>query len=281
MASFRRQFSSKFEVFDAARAAEVDIRVLSSLILSGCLSWKGIPRTKLALEAQIYNLLSDTQKGKVKQFAAEYDEDIIEILRALPSRKNEKGTPIIPEKQLDTLRRKQQPYWDVYQLNSKNEDLTAYLNERTYLGFSYSNTLFKIFSHRIASLIDITEVKRVGEKLKAIPPLKPNEKPPRQDPFQFVSFVKWVKTGVTKKSGAAYIKMEVEDDAASIMVMLLGDERLESCKGFNGRLPDEDDLVIISGVLSREGSLVFADSIIIQHNPVATKRSVVNEEVTV
>lgn len=281
MASFRRQFSSKFEVFDAARAAEVDIRVLSSLILSGCLSWKGIPRTKLALEAQIYNLLSDTQKGKVKQFAAEYDEDIIEILRALPSRKNERGTPIIPEKQLDTLRRRQQPYWDVYQLNSKNEDLTAYLNERAYLGFSYSNTLSKIFSHRIASLVDITEVKRVGEKLKALPPLKPNEKAPRQDPLQFVGFVKWIKTGVTKKSGAAYIKMEVEDDAASTMVMLLGDERLESCKGFNGRLPDEDDLVIVSGVLSREGSLLFADSIIIQHNPIATKRSVINQEVSV
>ncbi len=281
LSSFRREFSSKFDVFDAARAAGVDIRVLTSLIYSGCLNWKGTSRVKLALEAQTYNLLSDNQKGKVKQFAAEYNEDIIAILKALPLKLNEKGKPIIASSQLDTLRRKYSPYWDAFQQNSRNENLTHYLLERQYLGFSHSETLHNIFSTKVVGLVTLDEVKRRGAVVKTLPVAKPGEKYPKQDALQVVSFVKWVKSGVSKANGSPYLKGEVEDDTGSFSFMIYSEENVNACKSFNGRLPEEDDLVILSATLSKDGGMLFCTSCIIQENPVATKKVVLKDAVPV
>ncbi len=281
LSSFRREFISKFDVFDAARAAGVDIRVLTSLIYSGCLNWKGTSRVKLALEAQTYNLLSDNQKGKVKQFAAEYNEDIIAILKALPLKLNEKGKPIIASSQLDTLRRKYSPYWDAFQQNSRNENLTHYLLERQYLGFSHSETLHNIFSTKVVGLVTLDEVKRRGAVVKTLPVAKPGEKYPKQDALQVVSFVKWVKSGVSKANGSPYLKGEVEDDTGSFSFMIYSEENVNACKSFNGRLPEEDDLVILSATLSKDGGMLFCTSCIIQENPVATKKVVLKDAVPV
>lgn len=283
LASFRRTtFSTKFEVFDAARAAGLDIRVLTSLIYSGCLNWKGSSRVKLALEAQTYNLLTDVQKGKVKQFAVEYNEDIIAILKALPTKMNEKGKPIIASGQLDTLRRKYAPYWEAYQKNAANEELTSYLMERNYLGYSYTTTLFKVFSTKVVGLITLSEIKRRGAAIRALPPLKPGEKyPPKQDSFHVVCFVDWIKGGVSKANGTPYTKLGVTDDGGEATVMLYGEENNTACKSFNGKMPTEGDLVIVTGTLSRDGGMIFATSIIIQDNPVATKKSVSKDVIPV
>ncbi len=279
LTSFRREvFNSKFEIFEAAKSAGVDIRTLTALIYSGCFTWKGMTRTKLALEAQTYNLLSDNQKIKVKSFAKEYNDDVISILKALPTKLNEKGKPIIPTSQLDTLRRKYTPYWEMFQANSKNEELTSYLMERHYLGFSYTSSLHKVFSAKVVNLITLDQVKQKGEKIKSLPALKEGEYAPRQDPFQIVAFVEWMKEGISKANGTPYVRMGLTDDSNSMVIMLYNEENVNSCKSFNGRLPDEKDLVIVTGTLSRDGGMIFATSCIIQVNPVVTRRSSVITE---
>ena len=274
LTSFRREFTSKFELFDAARSAGVEIRILTSLIYSGCLNWKGASRPRLAMEAQTYNLLSDGQKSKVKNFAAEYNEDIIAILKALPQKKNEKGKPILPDSQIDTLRRKYAPYWEAYKANCDNEELTNYLMEKRLLGFSYTSTLHKCFSFKIIGLITLQQIKQLGAAIRARPPLKEGEKMPRQEPFKAVAFVSWTKHGMTKKDNSPYLKIGLSDDSGEVMGMLYGHERMEHCQGFNNKLPEEGDIVICSGTLSRDGNMIFCDSIMIQTNPIVTKKTI-------
>lgn len=275
MAAFRsRPFTSKLDVFEAAKSAGINITVLSSLILSGCLNWKGEARTKLALEAQTYNLLSDTQKAKVKQFAGEYGEDLVETLKGLPSKLTEKGKPIIPESQLETLRRKYAPYWVQYQQNSRNEELAAYTWERHLLGFSYTSSLWQIFSRKVVGLLPLSEVlklgKAYGERNAALPP---DERAERADPVSFVCYAEEAKLCVSQKNGTPYLKLLLSDDSGSIRALLYGQERVDSCKRANGgELPKEGALLSCEGSFAREGSMLFLDTLLVQDNPIHLKR---------
>jgi len=284
LAGFNRSFTTKFDMFEAAKAAGINIAVLTSLIYSGCLEWPGVPRTKLALEAQLYNLLSksDRQKRLVTQFAPEHDWDLTATIKGLADRKDEKGKVLLPASQLDTLRRNYQPYWDQYVANAKNEELCAYVMERHLLGFSYSGSLHQIFSTRVVGLLSVVQVLDKGriaaeERAKVVaehalkgttPP-----KPARQDPVKLVCFVDEAKSCVSQKSKEPYIKLVLSDDTGSIKAMLHGSERVEACRSFNGGLPKEGDLVIVTATFARDGGILFADSLIIQPISVKLKRS--------
>ena len=270
LSRFRRAFETKFEVFDAAKSEGVDIRVLCSLIYSGCLQWKGASRARLVLEAQTYNLLSDNQKKRVKQYALEYNEDIIEILRALPAKTNEKGKPVIPESQIQTIRRNHAPYWDMFQNNVKNEELTAYLMERHYLGFSYSSTLHRIFSSRIANIITIEQLKEQWDEFKKLP-APPKGTKVYTPSASIMAFMGETRRSVSQRTGEPFFKFHFADDTGSFLGMLYGEEKMTSCQAFNEKLPEEGDIVLLKGSLSKEGSMFFANSIIVQPNPVQTK----------
>lgn len=275
LASFRRgTFTSKVEVFEAAKAAGVNISTLASLILSGCLSWPGVSRTKLVLEAQTYNLLSDTQKAKVKQFAAEADEDVIATLKLLTSKVNEKGKPLIPTSQMDTLRRKYQPYWEQYQHNCRNDELAAYIYEKHYLGFSYSSTLHRCFSRKVMGLLDLASITARGKAYGEANAKRPKNEKVYGDPMSFVAWVDEVKSCISQKSGKPYIKLMLSDDSGTVRAMLFDEERIESCRRANeGQLPKEGDIVSCEGTFAREGGLVFIDTLIVQPSPIQLKRT--------
>jgi DNA polymerase III alpha subunit len=274
LASFQRQtFTSKLDVFGAAKAAGINIGVLSSLIYSGCLNWKGQSRLKLALEAQTYNLLTDNQKAKVRQFAAEYDEDIVETLRALPTKVNEKGKPIIPESQLETLRRKYAPYWDAYLHHSRNEELANYLHERHLLGFSYTSSLWKVFSKKVVGLLELSEVAKRGKEYGARNAALPKDvKPPRAEAVTFVAFLDEIKVCSSQKDGTPYAKLTLSDDSGAVRALLYGPERLDACKRANGdELPKEGSVVSCEGSFAKEGSLIFVDTLLVQDNHLKAK----------
>lgn len=274
-------FTSKLQVFEAAKAAGLTIAHVASLVLSGCLSWPNVPRTKLLLEAQLYNLLSDTQKVKVRQFAAECGEDLIETLRLLSAKVNEKGKALIPESQLDTLRRKYEPYWTQYQHNSRHEELASFMHERHYLGFSYTSSLHKIYSQKIMGLLDLAEIGRRGKVYGEVnAKLSKETKPERAPLMSFVAFVDEVKVCTSQKNGTPYLKVMFSDDSGTLRGMVYGEERLEACKRANeGQLPKEGDVVTVEGGLAREGSMMFVETLIVQPEPIQFKRSAVKEVV--
>lgn len=263
-------FETKWQIFDAARAASLQINMLCGLIYCGCLSWRDTPRVRLALEAQVYNLLSDGQKAKVKGFAQNRGmDDIIEILKQLPVTLNEKGKPLIAVEQINRIRRDHEPYWAMYLSNSKNEALSHYILERHFLGFSFSGSLHGIYSAKVPDLITLEQLKQKGAEIAAQPPPTEGVKREKAPPLRVVGFVEEVRSAVSKANGSPYLKITITDDTASFMAMCYGEERLESCRTFNGgKLPEEGDIVILTGSLSKDGRLLFAETAIIQPNPV-------------
>lgn len=263
LVSFRRDFKSKFEIFECAAASKVNIGILTFLIYAGTIDPKGATRSKLAFEAQAYNQLTDREKVLVHKLAPECDEDILKIFDLLKTRTDEKGKPLIKESRLATLRRDIKPYWEMYQTNSANEDVAAYIWERSLLGFSYSNTLHGVFANRIVGLKTIAEV-------LAMPPVKDGK---REENVRIVCFVESIKRSISRKdSKTPYLNVYVTDDTAKVKSLLYGFDRIEGCKQANGGLPKEGDLLTITANRAKDGGMLWLESVTIQPPPVAMKK---------
>ncbi len=92
-----------------------------------------------------------------------------------------------------------------------------------------------------------------------------------KETFKIVAFIEDAKAKMSAK-GAPYLMVNVYDDEASVRCMLHGQERIDSCQNYNGELPRPGDMVTISGQLSGDGGLVFAESIIVQTSPLKSAK---------
>jgi hypothetical protein len=68
-----------------------------------------------------------------------------------------------------------------------------------------------------------------------------------------------------------YAKYQISDESGIMKVMIFN-ESLEDCKSLNNGLPQEGDIVIMSGVRKGDDA-VFANLIAIQQNVIYTKLS--------
>lgn len=258
--TFKRDFDSKFAIFEAAKAAKINIAVVTSLIYAGCLDsiiMDDSSRAKLALEAQLYNLLTPNEKLLAKRYAGEYNEDLTALIKGIADKTNEKGKPLVKPSRMDTLRRDYEPAWRQYQDNSRAEDLCCYLFERHLLGYSPSTTLHACYSRKIADLVPLKDIARyAGTK----------------EEFRCVAIIDEGKTHISAK-GVPYYRAVVFDDEASTKIMLHGEERLDACKSRNGDLPKPGEIVTVVGQLSQDGKLVFADSVVVQPSVIRLKRT--------
>ena len=77
--NFRGEFSNKFEVFQAASEAKVGIGVLSALIQAG--AFEGFPqsRSKIVLEAQLWNILTQREKRIAYNLGEKFEFDLIYV----------------------------------------------------------------------------------------------------------------------------------------------------------------------------------------------------------
>lgn len=145
--SFKSSYSNKFEMFQAANQAGLNIGVLSALIQAGALSSLGGSRAYNVLEAQVFNKLSDSEKKYILSLGAEFNFDLFALLKTVvkEQRKRENGkTPIIKESRYETIKKHSEKYLEIYQKNSKNEKLANWFFENKLLGYAYSATLFDI-----------------------------------------------------------------------------------------------------------------------------------------
>lgn len=256
LTSFKRDFKTKFEIFEAAQEAKININVLTGLILCGCIDSNGQSRTKLAVEAQAYHLLTEREKNLVHKLAGDYGQDLIEFIRIIKTKTDEKGKPYIKESRLDTFRRDFAPYWKMFQENSRHEELATYWLEKHYLGFSYSSTLYGLYSKKVQDLNTISSV--LGES--------------KDVHVSFVAVVGEVKKSIGKESKKPYARLELSEETGQIKALISGQNRIDACEQFNGKFPKEGQIVIVHGSKG-DGDIVFAESIIIQPNPVRVKKN--------
>lgn len=257
LTSFKREFKNQYDIFEAAQEAHINISVLVGLILCGCIDSGTKSRTRLAVEAQAYNLLTERERGLVHRLVGDYDNDLMAFLRDIKTKVDELGKPYIKESRMNTFRKDFEPYWKMYQDNSKREDLAQYLLERHYLGFSYSNTLHHLYSRKVEGLDAISHVLTELKGTKV----------------SFVAFVGEIKKGVGRASKKPYVRFELNDETGSIKTMLTGD-KISACEqGPNGRLPKEGEIVVIHGTMAEDsGDMVWCDDLILQETKVLLKR---------
>jgi len=251
--NFRAEFTNKFEVFQAASEAKVGIGVLSALIQAG--AFEGFPqsRSKIVLEAQLWNLLTQREKRIAYNLGEKYNFDLINIIKDLVEREDEDGKIYIRASRFNTIKKKYAPYRDIYKQNSKSESLANWYYEKKLLGYSHANSLKKVYSTKISDLISIRDVSesRIGSRVL------------------FISTVEDYYKGKSKK-GSQYIRLTCSDETGS-MTALQFNAKIEESKLINGKLPNKDDIVIIKGL--KRDDAVFIDDIGIQSQKIFTKLS--------
>jgi len=247
---FKRHYSNKFEIFQAASESGLSIGHLSCTIKSGAMdSFIDNPdkRSKLCLEAQLWGLLTDREKELCLQYAQQYDFQIFKLVKDLNEKlKNEKSKPLIKDSRLATLKKHYLPYKEIYEQNHKNEKFSNWYFEYQLLGFSYSRTLKEIFSEKQPDLLQIkdfndTKLERTG---------------------RIVGIVKECKLTTSREKKTKYIRLNLFDETGEITVLMFNtkkEDKIEECLDLNGKLPDENDIVIVRGTKKKD--VIFADVI--------------------
>ena len=253
MINFRGSYSSKIDLFIAAKQAKISIGVLSALIQAGALeSVNTNSRSRLVLEAQTWNLLKDKEKLIVKQLVEEGKySDILLCIKALSeSIKDDKGNPLIKDSRFKTIKRDYDRFKTIYLLNNRNEELANFFYEKELLGMSYSESLSQIFSKKNENIKKIEEVNNLQDKQSSL----------------FVGVVNEILKR-TSKNGNPYIKYTVGDESGSIDCFLFSSARRDKvaeCKENNGgKLPEEGDILVIKGT-KKDGNACYIENLGIQ-----------------
>ena len=252
---FKKEYSTKFEIFQAAKEAKIGLGVLCPLIQAGALEGFRQSRTKVVYEAQIWSILTAKEKRWALEFGEEYSYDLVKIVRHLTEFKADKDKPIIPESRLQTIKKRSESYKKIYEINSKSEKFANWYYENMLLGYTYGTTLMDIYQ-----------------------PLKPNDdlisgrqidEADVNERVTFVGVIKDVFSG-TSKNGNDYLRIYVADETSEVKVMIFS-KKMENtiALNFNGELPEKEQIVQITGV--KKDEVVFADNISPQPNKVYTK----------
>jgi DNA polymerase-3 subunit alpha len=241
---FRGNYDNKIDCFIAAKQAGLNIGVISSLIQAGSLDELNTKRTRLVLEAQTFNILTEKEKRLVKSIHDESTEkDILSIIKQLFDRGQIKSS------RFETIKNKYAPYKEIYLLNSRNEELTNYFYEKNCLGFSYSQNLTYIFKARNKNFDTIRNSFGTKEQ---------NE--------QVLLVGEIIDTKISKsRNNNKFFKVNLTDDTAQVSVLLFEgrNNSLEECKEENGgKYPETGDIVIVKGRIKNDA--IFADRILKQ-----------------
>jgi DNA polymerase III alpha subunit len=258
---FKSEQSSKFEVFQAAKEVGLSIGVLSALIQAGALDGFSASRSRVVLEAQLWNVLTEKERVLAMQHGPECDNDLLKTVKKLSETKNENGKLLIKESRLETIKKKYDPYLKIYQQNNKSESFANWFYENKLLGYSYDKSLNAIFSQKMPNLISTAKAMECSDN-------------------QIVYIVgkvedasEWVSKNEKK---TRTFKMIVSDEFGSIPVLTFNDkiDFNKSCN--NEKMPEKDDIVIVKG--SKKKDCLFGDTIGIQTLKIYTKLSELKEK---
>ena len=254
--SFRNKFSNKFEIFQAAEEADLNIGVLCSLIQAGALTGFNQSRSKIVLEAQLWNILNTKEKKFCISFGEKYDYDLIKIIKHLNNFKDETNKIVIKDSRLETIKKRYEPYLNIYNQNSKSENFANWFYEKKLLGYTYEITLKDIFNEKNANL----------EFIKNISSNNLNSK------VGIIGEIEDMYSGVSKnEKKTRYQRLKISDETGSMNVLIFND-RIDEMKNINGNRPfEKGNIVIAKGV--RKEDCIFADIVAIQDQKIYMKLS--------
>jgi len=252
--SFRNRYSNKFEIFQAAEEADLNIGVLSALIQAGALSGFKQSRSKIVLEAQLWNILSSKEKRYSIFFADKFDYDLIKIIKHLNSFTDEKNSKIIKDQRLNTIKTKYEPYLQIYNQNSKSESFANWYYEKKLLGYTYEKTLNNIFSEKRANLKYITDISNETINTK----------------IDFVGQIEDAFSGISKnQKKTRYLRLKISDETGSLTTLMFNDNIDNNKLLNNNKDLEEGNIVIVRGL--KRDDCIFGDIVAIQDHQIYMK----------
>ena len=163
--NFKNTFSNKFEIFESAGEAGLNIGILCALIQAGSLEGFEQSRTKVVYEAQLWNTLTKREKVLCLKMGKKFDFNLVSLVKDLSLSKDEKGKVFIKESRMNTIKKKCKKYRDIYEQNKKSESFANWYYVKNLLGYTYGITLRDIWSRHKHNLMNIVFNYRILFKL--------------------------------------------------------------------------------------------------------------------
>jgi DNA polymerase III alpha subunit len=147
------EFANKIEVFSAAKECGISITVLGALIQAGAMGFEGC-RTRMVLEAQAFNLLTEREKRNMSKICDSFDGDLLDGIAAVVEKQTlaDDNKPIIKPSRFETFKKNFANYRAMYRQNKKHEKLAEWYYESQLLGYSHSKSLVECFEDRCGFL---------------------------------------------------------------------------------------------------------------------------------
>jgi DNA polymerase-3 subunit alpha len=258
---FKSEQSNKFEVFQAAKEVGISIGVVSALIQAGALDGFSHSRSRVVLEAQLWNVLHEKEKVLAFQYGPNHGYDLLKTVKFLSENLNENGKTHIRESRFGTIKKRYTPYLQIYQLNNVSESFANWFYESKLLGYSYDKQLKEIFLPKVPALLNSAEVMAA----------------PLNSTVYIIGRVQEASEWVSKnEKKTRTFKMLLSDECGSIPVLTFND-KIDLNKSLNGdKLPVEEDIVIVKG--SKKQDVIFAETFGIQTVKIYTKLSELKEK---
>jgi len=242
---------TKFDLFLAAKQVGLNIGVLSALIQAGALSDDlSEDRSKLVLEAQLFNILTDREKRNFMSLCSQKEVDLFDIFKDITSssftKVGDDGKALMKESRYNTLKKKYEPYKKIYHKNSKSQSFANWYFEKQLLGFSYSSQLAEVFTHESQKPNNSLYFKSIEPRSSA--------------KYIFnVCFAKKEKS----QNGNLYIKLELEDEFGRVDSILCDTGREKKCTKYleHNSVPQEGSIVTIYGEKNRDGDAIFINNL--------------------
>lgn len=240
------EFQNKYEVFSAAKQCGINISVIAALIQAGTMDDKTNNRSRLVLEAQAFNLLTDREKRNFVKIGERFGYDILNSIADVVEKKvlGDDNKPIISDKRFETFKKNFEKYRNIYNKNKSHEKFTNWWYENSLLGYSYSYSLQECFQDDYGTLISLKEASDLSNS----------------DIYKTVCQVKDLFTRIST-NGNKYMMIEVSDNTSSARLLLMDNQREEKLSNFlsNNKLKKED--IIIVNASKSDGGTSFINTI--------------------
>lgn len=248
--------TNKFEVFNAAQQAKLNVGILSALVQAGMLNSVGGNREKLVFEAQLWNLLTPKEQTFCLTTGADYDYDLIQMVRNIKDWTNDDGKKVAAKTRPATIEKRSEKYREIYKQNTEKSGLASWFYETKLLGYSYSTTLKKVFAKAKYPLTNIKTVKsfEFSGGFYGV--------------YEVADFIK----GVSKGSGQKYIKLILRDENGTMDAMFFG-EKYENYLSKGGDNPKKGSIVSLQARKDDKGDISWIERLSIQDNKIYMKLS--------
>lgn len=264
---------TKYDIFLSAKEAGLNIGILSALIQAGALSDHKKSRSRLVLEAQSFNILTDREKRNFQALGPKYNWDVLDTIQAVVKEKliGDDSKPLMKESRFETFRKKYDLYKQIYDKNKKYEKFANWYFETKLLGYSPTIALKDVFKENNQKFGDSLDFRGLE----------------RDHYGRFIGVVSDFIKG-TSRNGNDYLKIMIKDEVGEYPIMLMDRNarsengrwnRVEVLSKFNAKHPKglaKDNIVIFYG--SKGEDILFIHSFNIMDEKIYMKLSDIKSE---